>query len=111
MYEDPAVRERIQSKLSTGQKPSNADLASPIRPDWDNIKEKLLYTAIQAKYQENPIAKKDLEKTFPKKLVYNSTDAYWGTGRSGKGKNRLGYLLMKYRESLPGLGNPMEAID
>ncbi|ENT7543664.1 N-glycosidase YbiA, partial [Shigella flexneri] len=39
--------------------------------------------------------------TAPAKLVeHTENDAYWGDGGNGKGKNRLGYLLMELREQL-----------
>ncbi|MCW6983848.1 hypothetical protein NYV32_15355 [Escherichia coli] len=31
---------------------------------------------------------------------HTENDAYWGDGGNGKGKNRLGYLLMELREQL-----------
>jgi predicted NAD-dependent protein-ADP-ribosyltransferase YbiA (DUF1768 family) len=39
--------------------------------------------------------------TGNEELVENSPyDYYWGVGRNGTGKNRLGILLMKLREEL-----------
>lgn len=111
MYSDPEVQEQIRSKLIVGKKVPNSEITAPVRPDWNNVKEDLMYKAITAKFEQNPNMKKQLEASYPKKLVSASTDPYWGKGRTGKGKNRLGFLLMKYRGSLPQFRSTMENVD
>jgi len=42
-----------------------------------------------------------LLSTDEAKLIHKAAwDSYWGTGRNGKGKNRLGHLLMQVRTEL-----------
>lgn len=73
----------------------------PLRSDWENVKEDAMYEAIKAKFTQNPALKELLLATASQELVENSPyDSYWGVGRSGKGKNRLGILLMELREEL-----------
>jgi hypothetical protein len=72
----------------------------PLRPDWEEVKEDIMYKALKVKFNNYTLQKKLLE-TGNKELVEDSPyDSYWGVGRNGTGKNRLGILLMKLREEL-----------
>ena len=74
--------------------------AYPIRGDWDSVKESIMLAGLRAKFQD-PELKLLLLGTGKKKLIENSPyDTYWGIGPNGKGKNRLGVLLMQLREEL-----------
>ncbi|MFZ6745942.1 NADAR family protein [Undibacterium sp. JH2W] len=69
----------------------------PIRRDWDEVKETIMLTGLRAKFQSQEL-KQLLLGTGKKLLVENSPyDSYWGIGPNGKGKNRLGHLLMQVR--------------
>jgi len=71
-----------------------------IRSDWDQVKEHIMLEGLRAKFQ-NPELKTLLIKTGKKRLIENSPyDKYWGIGPNGKGRNRLGELLMQLREEL-----------
>jgi len=73
---------------------------TPIRKDWEDVKENIMLTGLREKFKNNEL-KELLIKTGKKKLIENSPyDKYWGIGKDGKGKNRLGELLMKLREEL-----------
>jgi len=42
-------------------------------------------------------------------VKHTENDAYWGDGGNGRGKNRLGQILMRVREelrSMPKTGDP-----
>ena len=71
-----------------------------LRKDWEEIKERVMLFALERKFRL-PQLKKQLLETNNKELVEDAPwDSYWGAGRNGKGKNRLGVLLLKVRETL-----------
>ncbi|RKP24507.1 hypothetical protein SYNPS1DRAFT_3762, partial [Syncephalis pseudoplumigaleata] len=68
------------------------------RTDWEQCKEDIMYTALQAKFQQHAWLDRKLYATGHKLLVeHTRNDRYWGDGGDGSGKNRLGVLLMKVR--------------
>ena len=74
--------------------------AIQIRKDWDSVKEEIMMKGLREKFKA-PELKTLLLKTGKKELVENSPyDKYWGNGSNGKGKNRLGVLLMQLRTEL-----------
>lgn len=76
--------------------------AIAIRPDWDVVKEQIMLAGLKAKF-ENAELKTLLLGTGKKILIENSPyDSYWGIGPNGKGKNRLGHLLMQVRKEVGG---------
>ncbi len=82
-------------------KKMGTDRSRPIRGDWDNVKEKVMKGALLAKFQQNPGLLAQLQATEDKVLADASpNDVYWGTGMKGRGKNRLGALMMDVRKEL-----------
>lgn len=74
--------------------------ATPIRPDWDAVKEDIMLRGLRQKFQ-HPELRALLLGTGKKRLIEDSPyDGYWGIGPNGKGKNRLGELLMRLRQEL-----------
>jgi ribA/ribD-fused uncharacterized protein len=70
-----------------------------LRKDWEYVKEDIMYTALCEKFKI-PEFKKYLLDTGDSIIRKNSeSDSYWGIGKNGQGKNRLGILLMKIRSS------------
>lgn len=60
-----------------------------------------MYKALLAKFTQHYDLRKLLLETEDRKLVEHSPyDSYWGDGGDGKGKNRLGVLLVKLRSEL-----------
>ncbi|KAJ5070907.1 hypothetical protein M0811_01888 [Anaeramoeba ignava] len=54
-----------------------------------------------AKFDQNEELKKLLFETGDALLVEDArNDYYWGRGASGKGKNKLGHILMEVRAEL-----------
>ncbi len=95
---------QFEKILNSGSPKQAKDLgqsrAYPIRSDWDQVKEDIMLQGLRAKFQKQEL-KNLLIKTGKKKLIENSPyDKYWGIGTNGKGKNRLGVLLMQLREEL-----------
>lgn len=88
--------------------PTPRDVASmgrdrnrPLRKDWEEVKEEVMLKALRAKFTQNKELKEILLGTGDAKLVEASpVDYYWGIGKDGSGKNRLGILLMKLRDEL-----------
>lgn len=73
----------------------------PLRKDWESIKDDVMYDAIKAKFTQHKNAQEVLLSTGDANIVENTTtDYYWGCGKSGTGKNRLGILLMRLRDEL-----------
>ena len=57
--------------------------------------------ALVAKFPQNLKAQRRLLKTGSKTLIEAApNDKYWGVGKDGTGKNRLGHLLMEVRTEL-----------
>lgn len=74
--------------------------AVPIRKDWEEVKENIMLQGLREKFKI-PELRSILLSTGKKELIEDSpNDAYWGVGPRGKGKNRLGHLLMELREEL-----------
>jgi len=94
-------RERIRSAASPKQaKAFGLSRAHPIRPDWVAVREEVMRHALRKKFQ-NPELRQVLLGTENRELIENSPfDRYWGAGRDGRGRNRLGALLMELRAEL-----------
>lgn len=73
------------------------------RPDWEQVKEHKMLDCLRAKFTPGSRLAKKLLATGDKQLVEGNKwgDEYWGVCK-GKGKNRLGHLLMLIRSELRG---------
>lgn len=94
-------------KASTPAKAKSlgASKEHPIRENWDLEREGVMARALEAKFTQNEALRKLLLSTGERKLEEASpSDSYWGIGR-GKGKNRLGVLLMNLRAKLRATEN------
>ncbi len=77
------------------------DRQRPLRPDWDDVKDKTMYLAVLRKFETYSDIRSVLLGTGDEELVENtSTDYYWGCGINKTGENRLGQILMEVREEL-----------
>ncbi len=73
----------------------------PLRPDWDKVRDGIMYKAVQAKFAQHADLQTLLLSTGARKLVEHTTnDSYWGDGGDGSGKNMLGQLIMRVRTEL-----------
>jgi len=79
---------------------ADASHAQALRADWETVQESVLLDALRAKFQQNRGLLELLKSTGSRPLVEDTVDAYWGVGRTGKGKNRMGKLLEQVREEL-----------
>jgi ribA/ribD-fused uncharacterized protein len=84
------------------------DPTKPIRADWKEQRETIMNKAIVAKFDQNPPLQKLLFDSYPRPIIFaDANDAFWGYGRTKAGQNKLGRLLMEYRNMNVG----MEAIN
>ncbi len=73
----------------------------PLRKDWESVKERVMYEALEAKFTQHEELRELLLGTEDAWLVeHTAKDRYWGDGGDGTGKNRLGHLLMRLRGEL-----------
>ena len=73
----------------------------PLRQDWEEVKEDAMQRGLTCKFQTNRDIGEILLSTGDELIVENAPqDYYWGCGKDGSGKNRLGEILMKVRAIL-----------
>ena len=74
-----------------------------LRSDWEKVKDNYMYEICKAKFTQNPELAERLLATGEEKLVEGNkwNDTYWGVC-NGRGKNKLGKILMKIRSELRG---------
>src|SRR5512145_3040664 len=73
----------------------------PLRADWETVKEDIMRRAVQRKFETHADLKAILLSTGEQEIVENAPgDYYWGCGKNGTGKNRLGHILMTVRTRL-----------
>ena len=78
------------------------------REDWNEQRDVVMKQAVLAKFQQNPPLQKLLFDSYPRPIIFaDPNDAFWGYGRTKAGQNKLGRMLMDYRNTHVG----MEAIN
>ncbi len=99
--ENAGHRERIRKAHSPMQaKTLGHSRKHTLRRDWESAKDGIMLHALRRKF-EHPKLREVLLGTGKRKLEEDSPyDRYWGVGRDGRGKNRLGVLLMQVRKEL-----------
>jgi ribA/ribD-fused uncharacterized protein len=72
-----------------------------LRPDWEEVKDGIMHDILVAKFAPGTHLAVRLINTGERHLEERNSwgDAYWGTV-NGRGKNRLGTLLMDIRTNL-----------
>jgi ribA/ribD-fused uncharacterized protein len=72
-----------------------------MNPNWQKIKADRMRAVLSAKFTPGSALATRLLSTGEAKLIEESkTDAFWGIGAKGKGRNMLGVLLMQLRDEL-----------
>lgn len=94
--------ERVRSQPTpTAAAKLGRDRALPVRSDWDQVKEGVMWRAVLCKFQTHAEIREILLGTGDEVLIEDSpVDYYWGCGADGSGKNRLGMILMEIRAVL-----------
>jgi N-glycosidase YbiA len=73
----------------------------PLRPDWETVKDEVMRRAVQRKFETHADIRAILLNTGDRDIIENAPgDYYWGIGKTGTGKNRLGQILMEVRAAL-----------
>lgn len=94
-YEDYIIN--LRTPKDTAREGKRRDL--PLRKDWEVVKETIMFHGLLLKFNNNDKLRSLLLNTKDEELVEDSPyDYYWGIGRKGTGKNRLGVLLMQLRK-------------
>ena len=93
-----------QRKNFLGLDPSSAKRKGrrvKLRNDWEEVKDQIMYEIVLNKFSQNEELRKKLIATGDEYLEEGNTwyDTYWGVC-NGKGKNKLGKILMQVREEL-----------
>ena len=96
---DLALQERIrQAATPQTAKRLGRTKSEHFRTDWNERREYFMEKALEAKFAQNPTLQEILKSTHPLNLIErNPYDSYWGSGKQGKGQNRMGALLEKLR--------------
>lgn len=77
------------------------DRSHPLRSDWEQVKDAIMQQAVLRKFQTHADIREILLATGDELIVENAPgDYYWGCGKDGSGKNKLGQILMEAREVL-----------
>ena len=106
---DHCERYKIQT-TSTPMKSRTLGRKCELRPDWNNVKDQVMETALRLKFN-NEYLRNKLIKTYSHELVEGNNwgDTYWGVC-NGRGQNKLGMLLMKIRDEFVSLQNELRNV-
>jgi len=75
--------------------------AIPLRDDWEDIKDEVMYVGVLRKFQTHREPRERLLATGNEEIVESAPgDYYWGCGADGSGQNKLGRILMRVRDEL-----------
>lgn len=95
-----------RARIRRAAKPKDAkslgrSRAVPLRSDWEETKDEIMYLAVRRKFLTHAGPREILLNTADEELVENAPmDAYWGCGPDGNGLNKLGKILMRVRQEL-----------
>ncbi len=101
-FEDPDYREQIRT-APTAKMAANLGRSRkvPLRGDWEEIKDGVMFDAVLTKFSTHKELRDLLLSTGSEQIIENAPgDYYWGCGKDGSGKNKLGLILMDVRERL-----------
>ena len=98
----PAYMETIRMS-NTARKAANLGRSRdyPLREDWEEVKDDVMYECVKAKFSQHSDLKELLLSTGSANIIeHTGKDAYWADGGDGSGKNMLGIILMRVRDEL-----------
>ena len=101
-FEDASYREKIRrSRKPKDAKALGRTRKLPLRKDWEQVKDDIMYSAVLRKFETHKDARALLLSTGNELLVEQAfSDSYWGCGPDGAGLNKLGKILMRVRGEL-----------
>lgn len=96
--QEEAVRQAASPMIAARM---GRDRSSPLRADWEAVRDDVMREAVRAKFQQHPALRQALLATGNATIVeHTQNDAYWGDGGDGTGRNMLGRILMEVRDAL-----------
>ena len=99
-FKEPSNSSYVQSQENTST-PYEAKILGrkcKLRSDWDAVKDKIMFTVLEHKFQQNEDIRGNLLHSCLRPLVeHTANDKYWADGGNGSGRNMLGKLLEKLR--------------
>lgn len=103
---NPIERQRIAAATTPGRA-KRLGRSVHLRPDWEEVKEQIMYECVNAKFHSSLELMLALLATGDQELVEGTTwcDNEWGNCTCPKcvnveGKNKLGKILMRVREEI-----------
>ena len=101
-FESEAYREKIRTAHSAKEAANlGRSRDFPLRDDWEEVKDSVMLFAVRKKFETHAQLRERLLSTGHAPIVENAPgDYYWGCGRDGSGKNRLGQILEQVRQEL-----------
>lgn len=93
------MNERVRFQFMTPAEAKRAGRKLELRPDWDEIKDHVMYEVCKEKFTMHKDLRNQLLETELEELVEGNTwnDTYWGVC-DGVGENKLGKILMQIRK-------------
>ena len=97
---DLKKRQKI-AKAKTPGKAKRMGRRVDLRPDWENVKDKVMLFAVRQKFKD-PVLATLLLNTGDEELIEGNYwgDTYWGVDIDKGGENHLGKILMQVRIEL-----------
>lgn len=88
-------------KNINGSKAKKDGAALTLRPDWDLVKDQIMYEIVKEKFTRNIYLGARLINTGDVPIIEGNywNDTYWGVCK-GKGQNKLGKIIMRVRDEL-----------
>jgi ribA/ribD-fused uncharacterized protein len=98
-FTNPELQEKIRlCKSPFAARKLGKTRDESFRTDWDVARNEVMKKGVREKFQQNAGLRDRLLGTGTSELKEDSSwDSYWGSGRSGKGRNQMGILLMELR--------------
>lgn len=95
------MNERVRFQFMTPAEAKRAGRKLKLRPDWDEIKDRVMYEVCKEKFTMHKELRNKLLDTEFEDLVEGNTwnDTYWGVC-DGVGENKLGKILMQIRKEI-----------
>jgi ribA/ribD-fused uncharacterized protein len=98
--------EELRDRIRCAKTPNDAKRIArqvPLRSDWEEVKIKIMYEVLWAKFTQNPDLKYQLLSTGDRYLEETNTwgDVIWGVCNM-EGQSLLGQLLMLIRNQIRG---------
>ncbi|MEO1093683.1 MAG: NADAR family protein [Cyanobacteria bacterium J06638_28] len=93
-------------KIGNAKAPKDAanmgrNRSHPLRSDWEQVKDEIMYRAVLAKFRTHADIQAILLGTGNEQIVENAPgDCYWGCGKDGSGLNKLGQILEAVRVTI-----------